>query len=234
MNQAGTFLAECTDATVLESDGGAVMIGLHFVCDEGHGEINGFQCVITKNGAPNEIGIKALREAWTGWDGADPFWFQEAQNIAGVKVSIVLDWEEYNGKTQLKVKYINNPDRPASGLPKSMDRASFMHRHGARMRAVAGGVAMKPASTPGAGSKPATPPQRPSARPPAQKPPAVAIGSSTMDEAWNHLCGMRGGVDESAISAEWTDIVDRVSGGKQSDQVTPQEWFTIKGKFLPI
>ncbi len=236
--QAGTYLAEATDATVIESDGGAITIGFHFVCDDGHGEVNGFQCIIGKTGIPNEIGIKALREAWPLWDGADPFWFQDIKNLAGVKVSIVLDFEEYDGKTRLKVKYINNPDRPQSGLPKSMDRASFMQRHGARMRAAAGGVVVKAPGAPGTPGTPGTlrtlgaPGSRPALRSPVVRPPAV--GSATLQEAWDSLCAQRGGVDENTINAEWTETVDRVTGGKNQDQITPQEWFTIKSKWLPI
>lgn len=225
--QAGTFLAEANDATVIESKEGAISVGFHFVCDEGHGEINGFQGLIGKDGTVNQVGLKILKEAWPGWDGTDPYWFQDPQNLLGVKVSIVLDWEEYNGKQNLRVKYINNPDKPASGLPKSMDRASFMQRHGARMRAVAGGVAVKP-------SNPAIRPPSITKTPNTKTQPTGAVGASSVKEAWETLCSVRTGESEETINAEWTEVVDRVSGGKHTNDITPQEWFTIKNKFTPI
>jgi len=73
-------------------------------------------CYIEKrDGSLNEFQIDMLKGAF-GWSGMDPFWFEDQQTLPPVQAA--LEWEEYNGRKRVRVRYINSYDsEPAGGVP---------------------------------------------------------------------------------------------------------------------
>ena len=82
-----------------------------------------------------EIAVKALRAC--GWAGND---MSDLTGIDSLDVEIVVELEEYDGKTRTKVKWVNALGGGAVKLEKTMSDAQ-RRAFAARMRGVAAGVA---------------------------------------------------------------------------------------------
>lgn len=228
--EAGHYIGHAVEARVWEGKSGSVMIFFRLLADEDRGEITGSQCIVQKDGTISQITLNSLKQAWPLWPTTDPFWFEDLVNLETAKISFVVGQETYEGKTRPVVKYINSLDR-AGGLPKAMDRNSFMQRHGAKLRALSGGTAIKPPA-PAAAPKPPspiTPPKPPPAAPVA--PPTPQYPPSDMNEAWAFLCAKRTGLTEEQITKQWEETIIALAPGKTNATMSPDDWGRVQHEF---
>lgn len=214
-------------------------------CAADNYDITGYFYLEKKDGSLNSITIDALKAA-LGWDGRDPFWLQET-NLSQHAVQLKLAFEEYNGKTRLKVQYLNPfGSTGTGGVTKADDAAktAIRNRMGSKLRALAGPT-QKPA-------QPAAPPKLPPAKPkaatapppaaesPAAEPAAPSEGECTMAETWEefvkHCTGEKWTQD--AVEKEWFRILAEMFPGKQPDQLSPAEWAAMRdegpAKIIPF
>ena len=157
-------------------------------CSDANFEVTGYFYLEKKDGSLNTITIDALKSA-LGWDGRDPFWLQDT-DLSQHAVQLKLAFEEYNGKTRLKVQYLNPYGSTGSGgvtKAEGAAKTAIRNRLGSKLRAIAGPA--QPAT-----AKPAAPPKLPPAKPkvpPASAPPSApspapapereASGEATME-----------------------------------------------------
>ena len=214
-------------------------------CASDNFEITGYFYLEKKDGSLNTVTIDALKAALT-WDGRDPFWLQEAE-LSEHPVQVKLGFEEYGGKTRIKVQYLNPFGSTASGGVSKADdatRRSIRNRLGSKLRAMSG-----PTQAPAQPAKPAGPPKLPPAKPKAQpaaaptapaaptpeapSPPAAAPRdpqAATLEEAWAEFCKHCPSPkwDQSAVEAEWFRILAELFPGKQPDELSPAEWAAMR------
>ena len=132
--------------------------------------ITGYFYLERKNGSPNEHAINSIKEA-LGWDGLD---IEALQNNdwSETCIQLTLGYETWEGKTRLKVQWLNTWDAESSGQPiiKS-DKpvlTAMQSKLGAKLRAINGPVSQN------------TPP--PPGRPTPPGPPQVSQASAVPDE----------------------------------------------------
>src|ERR1017187_1195791 len=76
-------------------------------CSAENLEITGYHILEKRDHSLNESTIESLKAA-LGWDGRDPFWLQDnASALAQQPVQVKLALEEYEGKQNLKVQFLN-------------------------------------------------------------------------------------------------------------------------------
>lgn len=198
-------------------------------CEDEDLDITGYFYLEKKDRSLNQITLDALKAA-LGWDGRDPFWLQDT-DLSGKAVQVKLGFEEYNGKTRLKVQFLNPYGSTGGGAVTKADetkRRSMSTRLGAKFRAMAGAA---PASPP----KPAAPPAPPKAAPPAPEP-----EESTLEEAWAAFAASDGAkkLDQEGLEKEWFRILADLFPGKQPDDLTPAEWARMRdegpGNIVPF
>ena len=210
-------------------------------------EITGYHCLEKKDHSLNEATISSLKAALS-WDGRDPFWMQDnADVLAQQPVQVRLAFEEFNGKPNLKVQFLNPYGSQRGGVPKADDefRRSVSNRMGAKFRAQAGGTPANPPKPAGkpvapAAPKPATPPAAPAPAVTAPPAPAAPPASATMQQAWDefvkHCTGDKW--DQQAIEKEWFRILADLFPGKQPEQLTPADWGVMlaegPGRIIPF
>jgi hypothetical protein len=205
-------------------------------------EITGYFYLEKKDGSLNTITVDALKAA-LGWDGRDPFWLQET-DLSQHPVQLKLAFEEYNGKTRLKVQYLNPFGSTGTGGITKADGAAktaIRNRLGSKLRALAG-PAQKPAP-------PAAPPNLPPAKPkapPAPAPTTVPAPTAspapecTMGEAWGEFIKHCDGEKwtQDAVETEWFRVLSEVFPGKQPDQLSSSEWGVMRdeapAKIIPF
>lgn len=213
-------------------------------CADEKWEITGYFYLEKKDGSLNTVTIDALKAA-LGWDGRDPFWLQET-DLAEHAVQVKLGFEEYGGKTRIKVQYLNPfGSTGGGGVTKADDatRRTIGNRLGSKLRALSG-----PAPAPAKPTKPTAPPKLPPAKPkaqptapptaPAPKPepalqPAEAPrdpASATMDEAWAEFCKSCPPPkwDQAAVEGEWFRILAELFPSKQPNELSPAEWAVMR------
>ena len=214
----GTYAAKPVSAaeggaSVYESQGGALMLAIRFAL-EGGGQITARVCLVNKDGALNTKNIERCRE-WSGWDGSDPYWFMET-DLSGIDVELVVENEEYEGKTFPSVKWINKPGSGGGkALPDAADRKAVLAKYGAKFRAVAGGVAPV---------KPVAPAAPAPAAPPIRKP--AAATAATQATAWAKFQAKFGNLKDNARDELWFTFVD-ATGMDQAD-MTPAGWAQVE------
>lgn len=152
----------------------------------------------------NSITIDNLKAAF-GWDGRDVFWLQDADFSRHV-VQIKLGFETYDGKTRIKVQYIDAEDAVPMSIPRADDsmRRSISARLGPKLRAAVGG---SPA--------------------PAPVPTGVPTEKTgiTMAQAWEafaKLCPR----DDSRENLEkkWFGCLETMYPGKLPSQLGDEDW----------
>ncbi len=206
-------------------------------CDADNLEITGYFYLEKKDGSLNSITIDSLKAA-LGWDGRDPFSLQET-DLSQHAVQLKLAFEEYNGKTRLKVQYLNPFGSTGTGGVKKADDAtktSIRNRLGSKLRAVAGPAQAAPPKLPPAKPKaPSGPPPTP-----APEPTAEAGPEATMAEAWEEFvkhCDPEKW-DQEAVEKEWFRILAELFPGKQPDELSAAEWAVMRdegaGRILPF
>jgi hypothetical protein len=212
-------------------------------------EVTGYFYLEKKDGSLNTITIDSLKAA-LGWDGRDPFWLQEA-DLSQHAVQVKLAFEEYGGKTRLKVQFLNPLGSTGSRLVTRADppaRKAITNRMGPKLRALAGPA--QPA-TPKPVSPPKLPPTspaeasakagKPKAPPTSPPPPEPApVPEATMESAWEEFvrhCPPEKW-DQESIEKEWFRIIAELFPGKQPDQLSPADWATMRdegpGRIIPF
>jgi hypothetical protein len=214
-------------------------------CSPDNFEITGYFYLEKRDGSLNSLTIDSLKAA-LGWDGRDPFWLQET-DLSGHAVQVKLAFEEYNGKTRLKVQYLNPYGSTGGGAVSKAEGAAktaIRNRLGSKLRALAG-----PAQP--AAAKPAVPPKLPPARPktpaapaptPAPAAPAEAQPSAecSMEAAWEEFVKHFDPAewDQEAVEKEWFRILAGLFPGKQPDELSPAEWAVMRdegpAKIIPF
>ena len=145
----GTYAARPGAASVYESQGGALVLALVVKLTDGP-ELKSYHTLVNKDGVINTRTVDNLK-AWSGWDGADPFWFME-RDLSAVDVEVVIANEPgYSDPTRMypKVKWVNPPGGGMGGVPDAADRRTVLAKYGAKFRALSGGVPASAAPTAG-------------------------------------------------------------------------------------
>ena len=252
----GTYAARPGAASVYESQGGALVLALVVKVADGP-ELKSYHTLVNKDGAINTRTVDNLK-AWSGWDGADPFWFME-RDLSNVDVEVVIANEPgFQDPTRMfpKVKWINPPGGGAGGVPEAADRRTVLAKYGAKFRALAGGVAVgagappqrpvisgqlsvisAPAGQRSVGPRPAaaaTEPAGPAAAPYPMRAAGSApvrppvIAGSTQAAAWGKLCQLGANLTPENREAIWFACVD-ATGMDQVD-MTPAGWAQVFSK----
>jgi len=200
-------------------------------CSDEKFDVTGYFYLEKRDGSLNTITLDSLKSA-LGWDGRDPFWLQET-DLSAHPVQVKLAFEEYNGKTRLKVQYLNPYGSTGGGAVTKAEGAAktaIHNRLGSKLRALAG-----PAQS--AKTRPAAPPKLPPAKPKAPAAPAPAAAAepepsaeSSMAQAWGEFVKHCDPAkwDQKAVEAEWFRILAELFPGKQPDELSPAEWAVMR------
>jgi hypothetical protein len=203
----GRYVAFSTEASVYEKDGKLLLAFEFQVGDEA---LRWFTVLFYADEKPNKKMIRNIR-GWSGWDGIDPYWLQDAAKL-NLPVEVTVAWEadrKDDTKQYCNIKWV---DKVGGGggsgsLPEPSDRASVMAKWGAKFRAEAGPQAI-PAGrhTP---VKTATPPSVPPARvpPPAPARPPPGGVKHTQSSCWDALQAEQPDTSQAEIEALWYTIV---------------------------
>jgi hypothetical protein len=179
--------------------------------------ITGYFYLEKRDGSLNTITIDQLKEAF-GWDGRDPFWLQDTDFDEHI-VQVKLEFEEFQGKDRIKVRYVNAEDWSGGGVRQADEstRRSISDRLGSKFRANAGGSpAPAPAPKPANNGQPGPPPSKPA--------PPGAPGA-TLQQAWEAFVkACPESWSREDIENEWFSVLDQLVPGKQPDELTPAEW----------
>lgn len=190
--------------------------------------IDATQCFIAKDGTIMTRTIETMQEVF-GMQGGNPYWMQflnpddasdsRPRDLTGIDISIVVEAEEYNGKTSAKVKWINKPGG-GSWTPKTADRGAIISKYGSQFRALAGGSPAKPAAQ-------KNPPPAPKKTPPVPQTGPTA----TMEEAWEALCQNNPNLDQDGATKLWQTVIEKNYPGKTNSDLTPHDWGKLKEIF---
>lgn len=137
------------------------------------------------DGSMNTVNIDHLKASF-GWDGVDPFWLQD-NDLSQIQVQLTLENDTYNGKTKLKVQWIDPPGTEHGGIKRTEgdDRRRITDKLASKLRALSGGVVTgppKPAGRPAAVT-PTAPAPAPADGPPAAT--AAAPVPLTIKYVWD-------------------------------------------------
>jgi hypothetical protein len=182
-------------------------------------------CFKAKDGSWMTRTIENMQEVF-GMHGANPFWMQfenpdnaadaRERNLTDKKFNIVVEAEEFNGKTTAKVKWINPLGSSGGWTPKPVDRKSILAKYGSLFRAMGGSAPTKTATPP---------PAKKSTPPPPQTGP-----TATMEEAWEECCKAHNMEEQNSTSA-WQTEMAQMFPGKTNSDLTPHDWGRLKEKF---
>lgn len=185
-------------------------------------EITGYFYFLKTGGVPNEQQIQFLKDA-VGWDGADLDWLQDGKMP---DCQITTDFEEYDGKTRLKVQWINAYDSTGGSVTKApADKMRQLKASvGAKLRGLSSGTSRPPAEHPAAAKAPADAPAPPAAAP------TAAV--STLDTAWAAFQSKKAelAATDDFINRSWFHIIEQITGMKDTAGLTPAQWAEIEHK----
>lgn len=184
-------------------------------------EITGYFYLEKRDGSINTVTIDSLKAAF-GWDGRDPMWLQDA-DFSRLTVQVKLEFELYEGRTRLKVRYVDAEDASPAGVVKADDstRKSLNTRLGSKLRALAGGTPAPAAKPVG---KPTAPPIKPAPAPMPTRP-------ATMQEAWEAFCkACPEKFTQGEIEQQWFRALAIVLPGREVQTFTPAEWGVVLEK----
>lgn len=185
-------------------------------------DITGYFYLEKRDGTLNSVTIDNLKSAF-GWDGRDPFWLQDADFNAHV-VQLKLEFETYDNKTRLKVRYVDAENAMPADVPQADAgaRRAISTRLGAKFRANAGG-SPAPAPAPSAARPTAAP--KPTNGAPAAPPAAALPAGMTMQQAWEAFA--KAAAEDSSqevLEREWFRLLGEIFPGRQPEQLTPADW----------
>lgn len=186
-------------------------------------EITGYHYLIKRDGTPNATQVDSLKAA-LGWNG-DLATLNNTQWETPVQLSLIHD--EYQGKSRLKVNYLNPVDYEGGGISRasSDEVRGIVGKYGAMFRALGGGA---PASS-------APPKTKPAAPPPAKHKPAddayvpsdITKGIKDRDGAWAYVVAETPKDKQGGLSDHFLAVVDKVvkrRARKDDDSMTPTDW----------
>jgi len=190
-------------------------------------------CYIEKrDGSLNDFQIDMLKDAF-GWPGLDPFWFEGQKELSQVQVT--LDWDEYNNRKRIRVRFINAYDsEPSAGVSHADAelRRAMIARLGHKLRAHSGG---RTVASPKPAGSPKPPPPPPPARETEKAAPApqpLAKPASTMDEVWAIFANwaQTHGIPAAELNQAWFGAIKGVCGNEEAESVTPEQWSAVANK----
>lgn len=256
INQAGTYAAYCVGATNYTNQNGTHVLKLDFELEGGTpgDTISFFQTIAKADGTIMTKGIEALRRAYPQWDGTDPYWFEE-YDLRGINVELVVKMEPgYSDKDHLypMVRWVNPQGYAGANETQYQhaDKAAFMAKFGAKLRAAAGTGAAKPgppkaapaplpqASAPAQVPAPAPAPAQaaapakkaPSAPPKAAPAPKAAAAplkkQASQNSAWELCCQIHKDATKDERERIWFEAVD--STGKSQDVMDANDWAAVE------
>jgi hypothetical protein len=177
-------------------------------------EITGYFYLERKDGSINDRTVASLKSS-LGWDGCDPFWLADTPMDDKI-VQVTVESDEYEGKTKMKVGWINPGD--STGGNGSIPNASPERRRAIASRL---GAKFRATGTPAPAPKPTT--AAPKAAP-ARKP----VPTATREQAWEKFCGcIPDGTTEEAINDAWGTAMQKAG---ITDDATPAQWASFIGK----
>lgn len=175
-DREGHFRAAITDAGLKEMESGAIAVAIKATLlecwdqnaqawvpwAEYEMEAEGDLWIVKKTGEINQGPAQSLIQ-FAGWDGNLESIINESWRPT--ECQVVVKRDEYEGKSRLKISYVNDRDRVPGGLSNvNADKArELQSRFGSQLRAIAGNC--KRNGTPATTGRPAAPP-RPAALPP--------------------------------------------------------------------
>ena len=237
----GTYAAKPGAASVYESEKGALVLAVQMKIADGP-ELRSYHTLVLADGTINTRTVENLK-AWSGWDGADPYWFMD-QDLSAVDVEVVVANEpgfQDPSKSFPKIKWVNPPGGSSGGgMPEAADRRAVLAKYGAKFRALAGGAPVRPAT-----AAPAAPPVRPAATaaptqptlprrdlmpPPAARPRPNAPAVANQASAWHALCELGKAMDQAQREAIWFDAVDAT--GMDQATMTPEGWAKVQAAII--
>lgn len=142
------------------------------------GEIVGYFYMEKKDGTANERTIKSIREAF-GWDGIDLNALHN-NDWSTTEVQLTLENETWQGKTRLKVKWLNPRDYAGGQFERAAPETvkAIGSRLGAKLRALGGA----PVGSTAPAGKPKAPPPPNGTKKPAPAPVATGQGYTPIEE----------------------------------------------------
>jgi hypothetical protein len=177
-----------------------------------------------KDGSINEFFVNSLKEA-LGWDGRNVFWLQD-NDLSDHPIQITTGFEDFNGKTRLKVQFVNPYGSEGRAVKKADGnvKRNITARIGSKLRAIGGGTSMPAA-------KPKT------AKPTAKA--ATAVMTATADEAWKAFSeACKADWPQERREKEWFRILEVLFPGKDPNQFTPADWAVViekaPGEIVPF
>jgi hypothetical protein len=228
----GTYVGRVTDITVYEATSGNLVAAVICAIVDGP-ELRHYATIAKADGTLNTKVIDNVK-AWSGWDGADPFWLIDNRETIGQKdLELVVENRpdvKDPSKTFPSIQWINKPGESSGGasLPAAADRRAILSKYGSKLRANAGGTTHKPAAPqPPSTPAPSAPPSRPPSRPPT--PAAVAATAATrkpadLNSCWDQFEKQNANLSQTDREKAWFDLVDRIGENKGQDKMTPDDW----------
>jgi len=179
IDRPGRFKAQPLDWTVDETGTNKLLTFIvKFECvswlyenewhDAAYGEITGYFYLLKRDGTVNTHAVDSVKQAF-GWDGRGVQSLHEG-DWRNANVQLTVEEEEYNGRKQLKIKWLNPADYDGGGFSRVAwdtikGKVSVLD---AKLRALNGAPSSAPKPPPG---KP-TPPKPAPARVPGEPPSA--------------------------------------------------------------
>lgn len=214
--EKGTHIAKATGrAEVFEHHNGCLVLDLEWELVNGE-KTSSRSWLTKKNGEVNVKALQSIKDVFAGkWDGSDPYWFMDATaDVVDTEADLVIDEEEYKGKVELRVKFVNPVRMP--GVADENDRAKILAKYGSKFRALAGGTSIKkPASKP--------PAKKPAPAPKKEEPKEEEI-EYTHEMCWDLLKNSCKGKSDKELEAEWYKFIDKVPGANKKEALDPGEW----------
>ena len=206
----GRYEAVTVAASVYEKDEKG-MVAFEFLVGDEH--LRTYTTLFWADGKPNTKLIKNTRD-WSGWDGIDPYWLQDAAKT-NIPVVVTVAWEaDRNDPTKeyCNIKWVDKPGGNSGGgnLPEPADRATFLAKWGARFRAEAGPQGIPTGRhTPVKAAAPAGPHSAPPARVSAPVPSRPPVGgvNHTQTSCWDALQAGQPNASQPELEALWYSIV---------------------------
>ena len=221
--EVGKHIGKPVERNLYENDKGTLVFAAHIEVDQNTSIID-YQSLTTSDGALNTKTIERLKKVY-GWDGLDPYWLVDTQELSQLDVEIdVIEEPGKDGKPYKKVKWLNKPG-DAGGqkeIPQG-DKGSILARYGAKFRALAGGSATQQGRVAPAAATTAKKPAAPPPPAPVKKPLPPPVGKkakkpATMQEAWELFCQTADGkIRDEDINGEWYRCIKKTVDKEQHD-----------------
>ncbi len=215
------------DASVYENEKRSLVLAMDIMV-EGL-ELRWWCTLATEKDGINVRNIEHLKECFDGWDGVDPFWFQDnAAALPDYSLEVTIELRPGTKNPQRlfpSIQYVDPPGKAREEMPVG-DRRALLSKYGAKFRAIAGGasaphrppqhVHTNPRTAPGKsharGAVPATPSRQ-------YTPPP-----STEEGCWTRWCEQKPTLTEKELQEGWFSMLDRLMPGKATGDYTPEDW----------